>query len=397
MRIKPGYVSIAAVMATVFLMVIGNGLIGTLLPLRARLSSFSQAEIGFLGSAYFGGMLLGALIASRLIRRYGHIRAIAACMVLASTSTLALALYSNLPFWLALRFLNGFAFAGLYAGVESWLQGRSEDAIRGRVLGLYSVMQYAGWGVGTQIIGLGDPASFGLFTLAAIALSVAILPLVLIDTAPPPVPESGALRVMDVWRDSPIGFIGAVLIGLVNGPFWTITPVYGSEIGLSAAGVGTFMTMLTIGSALFQIPVGRFSDKMDRRKVLLVVCLFSVALELMMVVFRPHGSALMLFGIILGGAVATQYYVVAAHANDRAPAQDAVRISAALLLLYCIGAMLGPTTAALLMGLLGPSGLFIHNAVLHLVLAAFVFYRMMKRPRPSHPADGDALTFRPAP
>lgn len=394
------YTSIIALMASSLLMVIGNGLLGTLLPLRGRLNGFDATELGFLGSAYFGGMLLGAIGASRAIKAIGHVRVIAACMVLASCSTLIFALSPNIWLWMGMRFVYGFAFAGLYAAMEAWLQGKATNEIRGRVLAVYSVVQYAGWGIGSQMIRLGDLASFELFSIAAVALSLAILPLVIADTDQPELPKSGALRLMEILKDSPIGFVGVLVCGVVSGPFWSLAPPYGSEMGLTPGQIGTLMTMMTAGAALFQIPVGRISDRSDRRKVLLTICFVAMVLEIGLA-FAPKGMVsyvgLLTISAILGGLITTKYYVIAAHANDRAPKADAVRISAALLLLFCIGAFIGPTSAAYMMKLFGPGALFLHNGIAHMLLAGYVVYRMAIRPPPTRPADGDALTYRPAP
>lgn len=397
---SPALASILALLATVFLMLVGNGLASTIIPLRARAEGFSGEAIGLLGSAYFGGMLFGALVATRFIRRLGHIRTIAACIVLATVATLALSLFGAAWVWIAMRFVSGFAFAGLYATIEAWLQGRASDSNRGRVLALYSVMQYAGWGAGNQLLGLAEPTSHVLFSLAATALCLAILPLMLTDADPPEPPRTPSLRLGAIWRDSPIGFVGAVAIGVVNGPFWALTPTYAADLGLAPVAVGTFMTMLTLGSALFQVPVGRISDRMDRRKLLLGLCTLTGAFEIGIALVAPEAIRPMILGValLLGGAVATQYYVIAAHANDRAAAQDSARISAALLLLYCIGAAIGPSSAALMMKVFGPGGLHLHNGVVHVALACFVLLRILRRPPPLRPADDSAsLTLRPAP
>lgn len=394
---KGAWPSIIALLIAVFFMVMGSGILGTIIPLSAKAHGFGPAEIGLLGSAYFGGMLFGAVIATRALQRIGHVRVLTACMVLGASSTLGLALYPDLWLWLALRFLIGLAFAGLYATIESWLQGKAEDSIRGRVLSTYSVVQFAGWGLGNQLIGIADPMSFVLFSIASITMCIAILPLVLPDIDPPAPPSSNKMDLMGVWRRSPIGVVGALLIGSINGPFWSLTPIFASEAGLSIVQVGTFMTMLTLGSALMQFPVGKWSDAMDRRTVLVSLALACALFELALAYMgAPKGfAALLAVGFALGGLISTQYYVVSAHSNDRSDPGDTVRISAALLLLYCIGAVIGPTTAAFVMKLYGPAGLHLHNGVLHLVLAAFVVYRMMKRPPPK-PGEGDSLPIRPS-
>lgn len=393
---KNGYSSIVVLMAAVFLLSVGNGIISTLVPLRARADAFDPAEIGLLGSAYFGGMLLGSVFATPFIRQVGHIRAIAAAIITVTAATLALALVVSFPVWLGLRFFAGMAFAAFYAAIEAWLQGRASNAVRGLVLSFYSLAIFGGSGAGNLLLDLAPPTSFILFSLSSIAMCLAVLPLMVIQTDPPPLPETGDLSLMRLLRESPIGFVGALMIGLANGPFWAQSPVFAGEKGLSAGQTGSFMAAVTIGAALLQFPVARISDRVDRRLVLVVVGAISVVVEFGVAWatgLRDY-YALLATGFLLGGVISTQYYVIAAHANDRAAASDAVRISAAMLLLYCVGAMIGPSTAGLAMKQLGASGLMIHNGVIHLLLALFVAYRMIVRPAPPKTEDTDAMLRR---
>jgi MFS family permease len=387
------YLSIISLLVSTLFMAVANGLLGTLVPLTARAWQFYPSELGAVSSAYFAGMLVGALIAPWLVRRVGHIRALAGCMALAAIATLLQIMWVHVWPWIALRFITGFAFAGLYAAIESWLQGKADDSIRGRIFAVYSVLQYAGWAVGNQTLGLAAPTDYHLYSLAAAALCAAIMPLALTTSAPPAPPDSPRLDLIGILRHSPIGFVGAIAIGLANGPHWTLIPVFNSDIGLTVAQVGTFATFLTLGSAAFQIPVGRLSDAIDRRRVLLGLLLASAIVEVGMALggAKLAVSALYATGFVLGGLVATQYYVTAAHTNDRSSASQAVQISASLLLLYCIGAVIGPLSAAEMMRLIGPGGLFWHNAIIHVALAGFVAYRIMKKSAPPRaPEDPDA-------
>jgi MFS family permease len=389
---------LSLLIATLF-MALSNGLLGTLVPLTARAWQFYPAELGAVSSAYFAGMLVGAWIAPWLVQRVGHIRALAGCMALAAIATLGLILYVEVYLWIALRFVTGFAFAGLYAAIESWLQGKADDRIRGRVFGIYSVLQYGGWAIGNQTLGLAAPTDFTLYAIAAASLCAAIIPLSLTTQSPPAPPESPKLDLRGVYRHSPIGFIGALMIGLANGPHWSLMPIFNSDIGMTVAEVGTFATFLTIGSALFQIPVGRLSDSVDRRKVLVGLLALAAAVEIGLALtgaWLPH-SLLYGIAIVLGGLVATQYYVTSAHTNDRTAASQAIQISATLLLLFCAGAIIGPITASEVMKLLGPGGLFWHNAAVHIALAAFVIYRISRRPPATRAADEADVAYRPLP
>lgn len=377
------YRSVAALLVSVFLLLSGNGLLLTIIPLGARAHGHSEIEIGFLGSAYFVGMLIGAVINPAAVRRSGHARAYTASVALAVIATLGFAVFHQPWAWILFRGMLGFCFAGLYATVESWLQGKSENAVRGRVLAAYSVVQYAGWAVGNQLIGLDEPTSFTLFSGAAALLAAAILPVMITNEDPPERPASPELPLRWLWRTSPIGIVGVFLIGAANGPFWSLTPIYAAGIGLTSGEVGTFMTMLTIGSALLQIPIGRLSDRTDRRAVLVGLVVATGLIEVFLAAAGPL-PRLVLYGVglAIGSVLATQYYVLVSHVNDRSGPERAVGVAAVLLLAYCVGAIAGPVTAGYAMSKIGPGGLHVHNAVVHAVLAAYVIWRMLAASAP---------------
>jgi MFS family permease len=391
------WVSIVAVLVSVLGALAGNGVLTTLVPVRSAMEGFARIDIGFMGAAYFTGMLLGAVLAPRLVRRFGSIPVHAASLSLGTAVILTMPFTVTPWSWILLRGITGFSLAGIYAVVEGYLQASAENRFRGRLLAAYSVMQYTGWAAGGQLIRVGDPTGSTVFLVAAaVIVVVGILPLVLAERDPrsaPRAPDSAALSLAGglaaVYRISPIGFVAVVLIGAANGAFWTLTPVYGTDVGLSAVGAGTLMTCVTIGAAILQFPVGRLSDAVDRRLVLAGLAVATATLEVVFALFgRPlAGWPLMALGVLLGGLVATQYYTASAHTNDRAGPAAAMTVSAVLLFLYSIGAIAGPLTGSLAMQRFGPGGLHAHNAILHAVMAAFVLYRMTARgPAPRAPA-----------
>lgn len=382
-----GWISIALLMVSVGGAVAGSGVLTTLVPVRAAMEGFAYA-VGPMGASYFAGMLVGAIVAPRIVRRFGSVPTYAVALVLAAAVLVAMPVWVNPVAWIVMRGLTGFSLAGLYAVVEAYLQAAAENRYRGRLLAVYSVMQYGGWAVGGQLMRVDDPAAAGIFHVAAvIVVAVGLMPLALVRRDPPrTVAPADALPLgMDLpglWRISPVGFVAVILIGSVNGPFWTLTPVYADAIGLTPVAVGTLMTAVTVGAALFQFPVGRLSDAIDRRLVIAALALLAGAIEASLAFAGPAlaGWPLIVLGFLVGGLIATQYYAASAHANDRAGPGRAVSIASALLFLYSVGAITGPLTGALAMELFGPGALHLHNLALHLALAGFVLHRARAAP-----------------
>jgi MFS family permease len=401
------WISIIALLVSVFGGLTGSGVLTTLVPVRAASEGFARFDIGIMGSSYFGGMLLGAIIAPGLVRRFGSVPTYAGSLVLAIVVLLTMPVLVSPWSWILLRGLTGLSLAGNYAVVEGYLQASAENRYRGRLLAAYSVMQYGGWAVGGQLMRAGDPMSSSLFLLAAFIVgAVGLLPLVLVkkprartvsDGVIAPRPPRG-MDLAGLYRTSPVGFVTVILIGAVNGPFWTLTPVYATDVGLTAVATGTLMTLIAVGAALFQLPVGKLSDAVDRRAVIVGLALAASAIEIVLAIAGAQLVVwpLMVFGLVLGGLIGAQYYTTAAHTNDRAGPERAVSIASALLFLYSIGAVTGPLTAAYAMQAFGPGALHGHNALLHAALAAFVLQRMVSGRRGSAGSQDNAAIDQPA-
>jgi MFS family permease len=374
----------APLLVAVFLLVTGNGVLSTLIPVRALIEGFSDIAIGLIGSAYFAGMLAGSLGVPWVVLRIGQVRAFTICVLMGSIAIQALPALITPWTWILARGTIGLSLAGLYAIAESWFNGKSDNAHRGSALGLYSVVQYLGWSSGSQLFRLADPAGLILFLVAAVLVTAASIPLLLAPSEPPQPPAKPQLRFAWLFKMSPVGFVAALMIGLANGPFWSLTQVFAGDIGLNPAQIGTLMTAFMVGSAVLQVPIGRLSDKMDRRAILIGLCFTTAILETALGRLGAGLPAVAIYALAfaLGSVISTQYYVAASHAVDRTGSDNAVTTTSALLFLYSIGATIGPTVASYLMTVFGPSALYGYTALIHLALVAFTLRQMLYRPPP---------------
>jgi MFS family permease len=369
------YSAIAALLASAFLLIAGNGLVTVLTPLRATIEGFPELTLGLLGSVYFGGMLAGTLATSFLVRRAGHIRAFSALVAAAVVTVIVLPAVLNPIVWLILRGALGFVFAGLYSVIESWINAKATNANRGALYGFYQIVAYAASAGGQMAITLQSPTSFVGFTIGGALLALSTIPLALTNADAPIPPRVVRLRLIWLMRLSPVGALAAFLVGATNGAYSALGPVYALGVGFTPQAAPLFTTAVTIGSALGVYPAGRLSDRVDRRAMIAALSGVGALIEIALWRFQGGQAALVALGFAVGATTFTLYTLTTSHANDRAKAEQTVLVSTGLLFLYCAGAIIGPIVAAALMRDGRPGMLYAQNAVLHLGLAAFALWR----------------------
>jgi MFS family permease len=362
------------------LLIIANGLFNILLGVRAKLEGFPTGVVGIVLSAYFIGLLLGGLYSVRVIARAGHIRAYAAFASLMSVSALMHVLIVHPVAWWLMRLTAGFCMAGMIMVTESWIQERSSNVNRGQVLSIYMISNFLASGCGQFLLPLADPGEFVLFSIASILFSLALVPLLLTNASAPSPVSGGQLKPRQLYRLSPLGFIGVLSAGLANSAFFSMGPIFAQEIGLSLAQTSTFMALGTFSGLLLQWPLGRLSDRIDRRWVMIAVTLIS-ALFCWLIIHAATEASLLLFAAVMiyGSTSFTLYSLSASHVNDYAPKNQLVQISGGLQIAYGVGASGGPIIASSLMTYIGPSGLFIHISLIMTTLGLFALYRMTRR------------------
>jgi len=371
---------VTALLISAGIILAANGLEGVLLPLRGAIEGFGAIEIGILGACYFGGLTLGCVIGPRIIMRVGHIRAFLLFAALATTAPLLEAMYPVAELWWVFRLATGICFAGIMNVVESWLTSVSSNSNRGRLMSVYAIINFGALIAGQQLINLGDPADFRLFSIAAILCAIAAAPLALTLSQTPAVPLQPRFRFRHLYEVSPAAVAGCLGAGLANGAFWSFSPVYALESGLPPSLIAGFVSLAVLGGAIAQWPAGHFSDRIDRRRILIGLCAGAAIVGVLLALATASGPLIQLPLAALYGVFALPiYWISFAHANDLAESDDAVNVSASLLLLFSTGAILGPVFGALLKEAFGHGSLFLYTALIHLLILSAILYRLRQR------------------
>ncbi|SFB05720.1 Predicted arabinose efflux permease, MFS family [Poseidonocella pacifica] len=385
------------------LMQMGNGLQGTLLAVRAGIEGFGALPTGLIMSGFFAGMSAGSLIAPRLIDRVGHIRTFAALASLASAAALMHLAFVNPWVWIAVRCLTGFAFAGLIIVTESWLNASVSSDQRGRLLSIYGMAGMAAGALGQFLLNLGDPATFTLFVLVSIVMSLALVPISLARVEGPrseETQEPSSLR--RLWTLSPYGAVAAALVGASIGSFYGLAPLFAQELDYSQARIAALIAFFTIGGLLLQFPLGWVSDRVSRRGLGIGLATGGTLLMLAFIPFpAPPPIILLAAGFAVGGLVLPAQAIAVAHVHDRAPRSALLAVSGGLVLMQGIGASLGPLFVGALMDWIGPRGLPLGLASLQGAIALWGLLRVTIRDDPEtrerhaappltpHPVEGD--------
>jgi MFS family permease len=369
-----------ALLIGIAILMLGHGLQGTLLGLRANLEAFPAAVTGLVMSGYYIGLLVGSLRVPKLVARVGHVRVFAALLSLGSTAILFHALFVEPVAWFFMRLLTGYCFAGAFIVAESWLNGSASNETRGRLLSLYMVVQMGGMAAGQFLLNLADPRGFDLFILISVLISIAAVPMLLTAVATPPVTSPRDIGLRGLYRISPLGVVGIVGVGVAHSGLYSMAPVFANDVGLSVAAISTFVACVITGGVVFQVPIGRVSDVLDRRWVITAVALLTAIAALPPALYTDLPTYTLFPGFFLVGGLSLPLYALCvAHTNDFLSPEQMVGASSALILAYGLGAAVGPTLTALTMQALGPLGFPLFLAVVHAAIGLFALYRMTRR------------------
>ena len=368
-----------ALLLGIMLLMLGNGMQGTLLGIRGGIEGFSTAQMSYVMAAYFAGFLIGSRMAPEMIRRVGHVRVFAA---LGSMISAVLIMYAAAPDWIAwaaMRVLIGFSFSGVYITAESWLNNSATNETRGQALSLYMIMQMAGIIAAQALLNFGDPSGYILFVIPSVLVSIAFTPILLSVSQAPAFETTKRLSFAALYRASPLGCVGMFLLGGVFSAQFGMSAVWGTAEGLTIKQISIFVAAIYVGGLVFQYPIGWASDLLGRRQLVLWLSAIGGVAMLLPVVFSLNFTSLLVIALLMGGVSNPLYSLLVAYTNDFLDLSDMAAASAGLLFINGLGAISGPVITGWVMEEIGPSGYFLLMGVLFLALAAYAAWRMTRR------------------
>lgn len=371
-----------ALLLGVLLLLIGNGLQGTLLGIRGGLEGYDAATMSLVMTGYYVGFLVGSRRATVLIARVGHVRVFAG---LGSLISAAFILYAEVPHawaWVLLRILVGYSFAGVYVVAESWLNNAATNETRGQALSLYMIVQMAGIISAQGLLNLADPGGYTLFVVMSVLVSVAFLPILLTAGTAPPFQTTKPMSLRQLFHISPLGCIGTFLLGGVFAAIFGMASVFGTQAGMSVAEITIFVAAIYFGGLVFQYPIGWVSDRMDRRVLIMGLTAVGAAATAIGGFFTDSYAVTVVLGLLIGGVANPLYSLIIAYTNDFLQPSDMAAASGGLLFINGLGSMAGPVIIGAAMTRFGSGAFFVYVAVLYALIAIYALYRMSKRPTP---------------
>ena len=370
-----------ALLLGMMLLMVGNGLQGTLLGVRGGIEGFSTFEMSIVMSAYFAGFLGGSRVAPEMIRRVGHVRVFAALASFISAILILYPAFAHPVAWALGRVAIGFCFSGVYVTAESWLNNSADNTNRGKALSVYMIVQMFGIVSAQVLLAMGDVSGYALFIVSSVLVSISFAPILLSISPTPAFETAKPMRLKTLIQISPLGCFGMFLLGGVFSAQFGMSAVYGVAAGLTIAQISLFVSSIYVGALLMQYPIGWFSDRVDRRLVILIVASLGGVMSLVAFSFDQYFSALLVAAFIIGGTSNPLYSLLIAYTNDYLEADDMASASGGLIFINGMGAIAGPLVTGKVMDTFGTQAFFMVIATLMLTLTGYAGYRMTQRSR----------------
>jgi MFS family permease len=362
----------------VAIITMASALQSSLIGIRASIESFNTTATGLIMSSYYIGFILGSLLVPVWVKNVGHIRVFAAVASLASVTILMQSVIVDPWFWMLMRMGTGLCYAGLFIVTESWLNAIATNNTRGRLFSIYIIEIWASQTLGQFLLNAASPSGYDLFILTSVLISMAVVPLLLVRTPSPTIEVPEKLNIMGLIKTAPLGATGAFVAGITSGAILGLGALYAKTIGLDVVEISVFIGASYLGGMVLQWPIGKLSDRQDRRLTILLVGLVGAVTALVV----PFGHSvsnisIMMFGMFLLGAFTFPMYALSSsHMNDQLRPEQVLSASSGLILLNGAGGVIGPLVASVIMDLVHINALFIFIALMNLSVAVFAIHRM---------------------
>ena len=389
------------------ILMIAHGLQGNLLGVRSVIEEFSFIATGIMMSGFFIGYFIGANMVPKLVGKVGHIRVFAAFASMASLSILIHAVFVNPFIWTLGRFLTGFSIVGIFIVVESWLNDRANNRTRGQVLSTYMFITMMGLALGTLLLNFSSPERYEPFILISLLLSIALIPILLTKRKPPKFKKLSSIKIKDLYKISPFGTVGMFCTGFIHSCIFTLAAVYAATINFTVFEISLLLFLITISGGIFQLPIGYYSDRYDRR-IIIIGCAFFGALFCALSMTASGASLanmylatsvgmdkimFFVFVALYAGMAIPMFTLNLAYVNDFIPKEKFVAAGGGLQIIFGLGAMGGPMLCSVFMNTYGANGFFVYLFIFHIIIGLFGMYRMTRREIKENPDS----TFTPLP
>ena len=365
------------------MLMIGNGLQGTLLGVRGGIEGFSPYMMSFVMAGFYIGILGGSKLAPLMINRVGHVRVFAALASLISACFILFPVFPSEYVWFVLRVVVGFCFSGVYVVSESWLNDVSTNENRGKILSFYLVIQTLGLVLAQILLNFADPSGYSLFIIASVVLSLSFTPILLSVAPAPPFETTKPMGLIDLYNTSPLGVVGLLLLGGVFGAIFGMTAIFGTESGMTVSQISIFVAVIYFGGMLFQMPIGWFSDRMDRRYLIIILSSIAAFFSIIIFIINYNFLIYLMFSFIIGGVSNPLYSLFIAYTNDFLEHEDMAAAAGGLVFINGLGAIIGPIIVGILMSKFGPDSFFAYLGVMLFLTSLYALYRTTQRDAPS--------------
>ncbi|OGN61862.1 MAG: hypothetical protein A3F09_04180 [Chlamydiae bacterium RIFCSPHIGHO2_12_FULL_49_11] len=373
---------IVAPTVSLFVIMLGMSFFNTFISVRVNLDGGSSFVVGLVYSAFYLGMMLGAIYMEKFIRYTGHIRAFSLFASSMAAAIVVQSFFASPWIWLFFRLLTGIASAGLFIVIESWLLLLSSSHTRGVILSLYMVAIYTAQSLGQFFLNVANLEGVVPFLLAIFFCSLSVVPVSLMRASAPSITTSEYINIFYLLKKTPLGFFGNFVAGLILSAFYALGPVYAQEMGFTIFQVSLFMSVTVFGGMALQWPLGLLSDILERRKVIIMITAAISFLGFILFLFPTMPFWLLLITVfIYGGFVFTLYPISITYCCDFFSSSGITAITCAALIIYGIGCIIGPVIAPIVMGFILSTGLFLYSAVVSLLLCIYAIYRHKKLPK----------------